>query len=268
MAIPTLPPEAPLSRPKKKDRRDRILGELRLSPHVRTVDLAARFGVSSETIRRDVEALEAEGRLARAHGGVTVLPGGRPDLAQRLTQSLPERECIGRHVANLIAPGETLMIDAGSTTLQFARHLAFRQTPVTVVTNGLAIALAIGRGGAARVLMCPGDYLHGEEAVVGPETLDFLGRHAVDRCVIGAAGVDNMGVSEAVPGFAAVKRTMIGRSGAAVLLVDAGKFGRRHLESVSGFGRFGMIVSDGAPPDEIRDAIVREGGRMVKAVGA
>ena len=152
--------------------------------------------------------------------------------------------------------------------MQFARHLAFVQTPVTVVTNGLAIALALGRGGAARVLMCPGDYMHGEEAVTGGETLAFLDRHAVDRCVIGASGLDREGASEAVPGFAAVKRGMIERSGGAILLVDAGKFGRRHLETVAAPASLTTIVTAASPLADIAEALRQGGSRLEVAPGS
>ncbi|GGL49999.1 DeoR/GlpR family DNA-binding transcription regulator [Wenxinia marina] len=247
---------------RKADRRDRILAELRLSPHLRSADLAERFGVSAETIRRDVEALEAEGRLVRAHGGVTALPGGRPDLAERSRERLVERERIGRTAAALVVPGQTLMIDAGSTTLQFARHLAFRGIAVTAVTNSLSVALALGRGGAARIVLCPGDYLPGEEAVVGAETVAFLSERAVDVAVIGATALDARGASEAVPGFAAVKRAMLARGRQGLLLCDAAKFGLRRLEPVAPPGGISGLVADRAPPPDLSRAL-SEGGCTV-----
>ena len=114
----------PVARPRlrKRDRRSQILLELKLRPHLRISELAERFGVSSETVRRDFEALSADGLLSRAHGGGSAPGRGHyPGLDERSRDRLEERERIGRLAATLVQPGDAVMIDAGSTTLQLAR---------------------------------------------------------------------------------------------------------------------------------------------------
>jgi DeoR/GlpR family transcriptional regulator of sugar metabolism len=136
------------------------------------------------------------------------------------------------------------MIDAGSTTIQLARFLAFSEAKVTVVTNCLQVAMTLGQARAVTVILCPGSYLSEEGAVVGPETVDFIDRHYVDRCFLGAAGLSERGVTEAVPGFDAVKKAMMRRSRSRHFLIDASKFGRTHLNLVAPLAEIGAIVTD------------------------
>ncbi|EPX77773.1 DeoR/GlpR family DNA-binding transcription regulator [Litoreibacter arenae] len=240
------------ARPKlrKHERRKHILLELRLRPHVRISELAERFRVSTETVRRDLEKLSADGLLDRAHGGASALVSGHyPSFDQRAVSRMAEREQIGRTAADLVQAGETLMIDSGSTTVQMARFLAFNGTPCTVLTNSFPVAMALGQSDAAKVILCPGDYLPSESAVVGTDTIEFLERHTVDRCLIGASGLSEDGPSEAVRGFAAIKRAMVRRSGVAHLLADSQKFGRKGLARIGNLSDITSIVCD-RPPDE------------------
>lgn len=235
----------PARRPRQSARRAEILHDLRLTPHLRVTEMAARFAVTPETIRRDLAALEGEGRIARAHGGASApVAGARPDLEARGRARLAERARIGRLAAASVRPGESLMIDAGSTTFEMARHLAWSGTPCTVVTNALHVAMTLGRADGVRVVVCPGDYLPGEAATVGPDTVAFLERRNVNRCFIGASAVSEDGVSEAVPGFASIKRAMISRAERSHLLVDASKFGLTHLDRVADLGELGSVMSD------------------------
>ncbi len=252
-------PGSPRRKVRKTERREQILLELKLHPHVRIGDLAARFGVSGETIRRDVEALSSDGLLNRAHGGASALAHGRyPGFDERSAARVEERERIGRLAATLVQPGETVMIDSGSTTLQCARFLAFEGTECTIITNSLTIAMTLGRG-AAQVILAPGDYLAEESAVVGTETIDFLRRHRVDRCLIGAAALSPDGPSEAVRGFAAVKRAMLERSDQTHLLIGSEKLGKREFVKVGALADLTSVVSDAPPDPALEQALTTAG---------
>ena len=257
------------SRMRKKERRERILLELRLSPHVRISDLAERFGVSTETVRRDFEALSEKGLLARAHGGASAPPHRQyPGFAERSRDRQAERAAIGLRAAELVTPGDTVMIDAGSTTLELARYLAYAGTDCTVITNSLPIATAVGQGGAAEVIVCPGDFLPSEAAVIGTDTIAYLDRFNVARCFIGASALSIAGVSETVRGFAAVKRAMLARSRAAHLLVDRSKFGRTGLAHVGALAEIASLVTDRAPEGDLDRALSEAGVEIAVAQGA
>ncbi|MGB8624122.1 MAG: DeoR/GlpR family DNA-binding transcription regulator [Paracoccaceae bacterium] len=237
---------------KKAARREQILLELRLKPHLRVSDLAARFGVTTETVRRDVEELSRAGHLRRAHGGVSAPhPGEHGDLDERRHQRIAERKHLGRFAASLVEDGDTIMIDAGSTTLEFARFLAFSGKRVVAITNSLQVAMTLGQSSEARVRLAPGAYLPAEAAVIGTETVEFLSRYNADACFIGAAGLSEVGVTEAVEGFESVKRVMLGQSRAKRLLIDSSKFGRTYFASVARLQEIGTLITDREPEGEI-----------------
>lgn len=242
-------------RVKKSERRRQILLELKLRPHVRIGDFADRFKVSTETVRRDLDALANDGLISRAHGGASApTQGHHPGLAERSSAQTEERERIGRCAAELIEPGETIMIDSGTTTIQLARALAYLDTPCTVITNSIQVAMTLGPE-APDVILCPGEYMPAESAVVGTETLDFLERFNVDRCFIGATGLSVDGPSESVRGFAAIKRTMLRRAVSRHLLIDRDKFGRRGLAQVGGLQDVDSVVVDQRPTGDLWRAL-------------
>jgi DeoR/GlpR family transcriptional regulator of sugar metabolism len=238
----------------KSERREQILLELRLHPHVRISDMAGRFGVSNETVRRDMESLSKDGLISRAHGGASA-SHQYPDFDQRSCDRLEEREAIGRRAAALVEPGDTVMIDSGSTTAQLARFLAYAGTPCTVITNSLTVAMTLGRSKVVEVILCPGDYMPSETAVLGTDTIDFLERYHVDLCILGASGFSQQGVFETVRGFAAVKRAMLSSSAQAHLLIDSGKSGCSGLVRVSQLEALSSVIIDQAPEAQLAEAL-------------
>lgn len=251
---------------RKADRHERILLELRLRPHLRLSELADDFGVASETIRRDVAELEAAGQVSRAFGGVTPLdPSGRPDVDTRNRQRLEERARIARSAASLIEPEAVVMLDAGSTTQQLARVLAFERRKLSVITNSLNVAMILGRNPLAHIRLCPGELLAKEAAVVGQEAVDFLRRFHVAQAFVGASAVGPNGVTEAVPGFAAIKRTMREQSERLIVMADSSKFARTDSDLVARFAPDITLVTEAEPDGETRHAIEVAGTRVVRA---
>ncbi|SDW22039.1 transcriptional regulator, DeoR family [Ruegeria halocynthiae] len=252
-------------RVKKSDRRREILLELKLRPHVRISELAHRFNVSAETVRRDFDALSHDGLISRAHGGASAPTQGRyPTLDERTNARLEEREKIGKSAADLIQEGETVMIDSGSTTIEMARMLAYRGTICTVITNSVPVAMTLGHT-PAEVILCPGEYLAAESATIGTETLEFLSRFNVDCCMIGSSGFSEEGPSETVRGFAAVKRMMLARAETRHLLIDSEKFGRKDLTHIGDLDRLDSIITDTEPTGDLLSAIKSAGVEILVA---
>lgn len=244
---------------RKQERQQQILLELKLHPHVRISDLARRFEVSTETLRRDLDSLSQEGLISRAYGGASVPTRGTyPGLSERRAARSVERARIGTAAAALVHPGETLMIDSGSTTIEVARALAWAGTPCTVITNCIPIAMTLGEG-PVEVILAPGAYQPAESAVTGTDTVAFLSGYRVDRCIIGASGLTNEGPFETVRGFAAVKMAMLSRSCHTHLVLDSGKFGRDGLNHVGSLEQFASVVVDARPPADLASALHRAG---------
>ncbi|MGH6945207.1 MAG: DeoR/GlpR family DNA-binding transcription regulator [Geminicoccaceae bacterium] len=244
----------------KLARRERIVAELRANPAVRVAALARAFAVSTETVRRDLDALSAGGLVSRTYGGAA-LPaiGVEPSLVERQRELTEERERIARRAIDLLAPREVLMVDCGSTTWQFARRLAVERLPLTVVTNSLGIAGTLAANPAIRVVVCPGDYAAGEGGTFGPETLGFLRRFHADKAVIGAGGLTGDGAMEVHSGAAWVKRVMIERARRRILLVDHSKFDQARYEIVCALAALDDLVTDHRPPDALADALASAG---------
>jgi DeoR/GlpR family transcriptional regulator of sugar metabolism len=245
------------------ERHARILRDLKINPALRVAHLAKAFGVTTETIRRDLDTLSADGRLARTYGGAAAAPGERePAFHERQHRQVEERSRIGARAASLIKPGEVLMIDSGSTTLHFARHLVSRLTKLTVITNSPAIAATLGVNETMRIILCPGEYDAREGGVFGVHTYQFLQHLNADRAVIGASGLSADGPSEAIADAAPVKRAMMAQSRLTTLLVDATKFGQRYLERIHPLNLFTEVVVDQKPPAPLAPAL-REAGVKV-----
>lgn len=254
--------------PAKDQRHQRILAALATDPTVRISALAAEFGVSGETVRRDIEELSRRGEVRRTYGGASITHAGvQPELSSRERMAVAERARIGTAAAAMVEPGEVLMVDAGSTTAHFARALAARAIPVTVLTNSHAVAAELGGRPGVRVVACPGDFDAAERAAYGAETDAFLRRFNADTAVIGATGLSIEGPTDAESRASWVKRAMIDRATRRVLLADSGKFGRTSIERICGWDGLTDLVTDAAPPADLDAALRRAGVRLAVALG-
>lgn len=249
-----------MSRLGKLERRDRILGQLRLSPHVRISELADQFGVSTETVRRDVDALSRQGLVARAYGGAAASTVGfQPPFGERNQLLIEERARIGAFAATLVGPGEVVMIDAGSTTAEFAKALAVTGRPMTVLTNSLAVATTLGQQPLVDMILCPGDYAPSEAAVYGHEAEAFLRRHHADHAFIGASGITAAGVMDVNRPATAIKRAMMAQALKTTLLIDHSKFDKSFLSITGPLADLEAVVTDASPDGALAGALATSG---------
>jgi DeoR/GlpR family transcriptional regulator of sugar metabolism len=240
---------------KKGERHHRIIAELRKSTAVRISVLAEAFGVTTETLRRDIKELSEQGLVDRTYGGAARSMTGEPAIWQRNLMMMEERDRIAHQAMTLVEAGDVLMIDAGSTTAQFARNLAVQEIDVNVLTNCVAVASILGENPSIRVILCPGEFTKQEECVVGLETLHFLKRFHANKAFIGAGGLTTEGVTEANTHASWIKRTMIERSDRVLLLIDHGKFNVHLLEVVCPLDDLNDIVADQTPDPPLHEAL-------------
>jgi DeoR/GlpR family transcriptional regulator of sugar metabolism len=242
------------------ERHAQILALLRRDGTVRIATLAKTFDVTTETARRDLDELAETGALQRTYGGGAARSLiDEPGIGLRGLVHAPERARIADAAAALVQAGDALMIDAGSTTTMFAGALAVRNLHLTVVTNCLPVANALGAASRCRVILCPGDYVSREGGVFGTETIAFLRRFQANKAFIGAGGVTAGGISDAHSSGCAVKRAMLERAEQKILLVDKSKFDVAQFERVGALGEIDTLLTDGAPPRKLAAAI-REAG--------
>lgn len=251
----------------KRERHELILNEVRTSASIRISEIAGKIGVAGETIRRDLIELVDAGLINRTYGGATIsLMTTEPVIAERGLVLVEERSRIGRKATELIANGQVIMIDGGSTTQEVARQLADAKRDLIVITNSTGIAAVTGGSPTFRVILCPGTYDLREGSVLGEDTVEFVRRYNADVAVIGASGVTLDGPCDTNSGAAAVKRAMIGQAGSTVLVADSSKFGRASLERICGWERVSVVVSDYEPGADFRARIEAAGGEIYVAM--
>ena len=260
-----MPPRT-LGAPSKPQRHRSILAALATDPTVRISDMAAKFGVSAETVRRDIEELSRQGAVRRTYGGASVVQAAlQPGLSSRERMAVAERQRIGATAAALVEAGSVILLDAGSTTSHFARALASRGIAATVLTNSLVAASALAPAPAIRVLLCPGEVSAAERGVYGSETEGFLRRFNADLAVIGASGLTEEGPCEAISRAAWVKRAMLSRAPRRILLADSGKFGRGLMECVCPLAELTDLVTEAEPPPDLTASLERAGTHVILA---
>lgn len=251
---------------KKGERQERILGELRASPAIRISEMAEDFGVSTETIRRDLDELSQRGMLNRTYGGAAARAFAfEPALSERYKEFVDERQRVGALAARAIEPGQVLMIDVGSTTMHFARRVSAELRDLTVITNSFGVATVLSTNPTIRVIICPGVYDGREGSVFGSETTDFLGRYNANVAVIGASGLTEEGPNDVSPSAAAVKRAMLARAEASMLLVDHSKYGLLTLENICPLSKVGLIITDRSPGGSLAKSLKRAAVPVVVA---
>lgn len=240
----------------KKERWERILKRLNSDVTVRISTLAEQFGVTTETIRRDIDTLTDQGLVSRTYGGAaSPALAGEPNLSQRRARHVAERERIARYAVSLVQPGDVLMIDAGSTTYHFAQALAATPMALTILTNCIPIAQSLAGIADSRLLLCPGLYSETEHAVFGQEATRFLERFHANKAFIGAGGITDQGVTDADADACWVKRKMIERSDRSILLLDHSKFGSRLFDTVCDLAEIDDLVCDQSPTEPIVRAL-------------
>jgi DeoR family transcriptional regulator, fructose operon transcriptional repressor len=232
---------------------------------VTVAQLAEQFGVSLDTIRRDLDRLDADGVVIRTHGGAlspTGLP--RPDtgLDVRRRVQTEAKEHIGALAATLVDDGSSLLVNAGTTTLAVIRHLQDRRD-LTVATNNLLLPGEIYPRAFRDIYVFGGVVRLSAMATIGPVTFPntLNGAHVDIRCdlaliAVGAVSTDS-GYSTSNLGEAAMMREMMDRAARVAILADSSKFGRRLFAEVAGLGRADYLVTDAAPPPELAEALHR-----------
>lgn len=220
---------------------------------VRVNDLAARFGVSSVTIRKDLLALEQRGVLARTHGGALVVDRNRPERAFDIRERFQtdEKEAIGALAASLVVDGESIALDASTTALAMARHLRTRQAwaNLTVITNGLRIASELAGFPGITVVM-PGGFVRWEAlSVVGPLGDGLFRKVNVQKAFMGAAGFTlASGLSDATPEEAEIKRLMVAGAHEVIAIADHTKWGRAAFATFCRTEEITTVLSDAGAP--------------------
>lgn len=205
-------------------------------------ELAARFGVTASTLRRDLVHLESMDLVRRTHGGA--MPVTQSETPQNFKAELhrPEKAAIGQAMAERILEGQTVLLAGGTTTLEVARHLTHRR--LTVVTNDLRIAMEITTKRALHLVFIGGELLPNGFTMWGPTSVQQLSNLRVDAAVFGADTVADDGIYSTSSYEIELKRLMLANAKASFFVADSSKFGREALFKVFDIRDFTAGITD------------------------
>lgn len=253
------------------ERRKAIIDLLERRGFIAFRDLEKIVEGSPATLRRDLERMAAAGYLERVHGGAR-LSGQKGDEGQRLrgapfnesiSRNRAQKEAIGKAAAMLCAPGEGVMIDGGSTTLQMCDHL--NGLNLQVLTNSLHIVQALIEQPGTRILVPGGAVFREQNIILSPIGEDNMPRFYAPKLFMGATSVGAGGVMQPDPVLVASDRRLIERAEELILLVDSSKFSGYSGHVVCALEEIDTVVTDEGISDAHARTLEAAGVRLIVA---
>ncbi len=247
-------------------RRQAILAIVREQGFATIEALARRFGLSAQTVRRDIVHLDGEGLLHRFHGGAGVRERHvRLGYAEKRGVAADAKDRIGRAAADLIADGAAVFLDVGTTVEAVARALRGRRA-LRVFTSSLAAATILADGEGPEVFVLGGSVRGADGSLVGDATTAAIARFRFDHAVIGFSGCEPDGtLMDFDLHKVAVKQAAIARAHGAIAVGTADKLGRSALVAVAGIEALSHLVTDAALPAPLAELAAAGGVRVVVA---
>lgn len=248
------------------DRRNQIIDMVTQQRTVKNAELMSRFGISIETVRRDLEYLEQQGVLRRVYGGAvanTTL-SGEPEYTNRSKARFREKSAIAAEAAKLIAPGDAVYLGVGTTVQAMVPHIN-AASKVTVFTNALRTAVELSELAGCSVILPGGSLRPKELALSGSVAEETFRSFNVDKAFIGIGGITEAGITDFHIAEAAIHRQMIRNAGQAVILTDSGKFGLRGVVNLCALGDVDIVITDSGVPKWAVKELEQAGVKLIIA---
>jgi DeoR family glycerol-3-phosphate regulon repressor len=242
-----------------------LLDEVRVRGSISVEALADRFGVTLQTVRRDVKLLSDAGLVARFHGGVRVPSSTTENIAYRQRQQLHDdaKRRIAHAVARAVPNDCSLIINIGTTTEAIAREL-MRHKGLRVITNNLNVAAILSDNPECEVIVAGGAVRGRDRGIVGEATVDFISQFKVDIALIGISGIEADGTLRDYD-YREVKvsRAIIDHSRQVWLAADASKFNRPAMVELGHLAQVDMLFTDAPPPEPFAALLAEAGVQLV-----
>jgi DeoR/GlpR family transcriptional regulator of sugar metabolism len=228
-------------------------------------ELSELVDASVSTVRRDLGLLESKGSVRRTHGGAMITNPKTDEFAfsARDTHQLTEKEAIGRACAELIAPNQTVIIDAGTTCYHVARYLEGK-TP-HIITNSLPVASLYAATTKVEVIVSGGVIYPRLGVLVGPLAVEAFSKIHADVAIMSAGGVTVDGVTNSHALLIEIQRAMIAAVGKVILCVDHTKLGRQSISHLCGLDSLDTIITDRGAPAEMVKALRKRNLEVILA---
>ncbi len=229
-----------------KQRKEKILDLLKEDGSAKVIDLARIFKVTEVTIRQDLEKLEKNGLVNREHGGVHL-----KDVEDKVRnfslvhqENLKEKEIIAEKCLEFIQPGDTIILDSGSTTTEIAKKIV-NIKGLTVITNALNIALMLGANPNIDIIMTGGEFKAPTLSLTGQKAADFFKGLNVQKLFLATAGISlKSGLTYPSLSDLVVKKAMIDAADTTYLVADSSKIGKSAFASLGALSLIDYIITD------------------------
>ena len=245
-----------------RQRRSRIVDFVREHGEARVVDLAKTFETSEVTIRGDLAYLEKCGLLIRDRGGAIAPPRELTRLLgieQRMGLHPEEKRRIGKAAAELVRPGDRIIMDAGTTVVEMASHLADLAS-LTVVTHALNVAMAVGAATSAELIHLGGSFNRESASNLGPLAERTLADIRVHKLFMGTQALGSeTGLTDTTMQIAQMKRAMINAAEEVILLADSSKWGVTGFIKVAPITAVHHFITDKGFPDDGKSLLEQAG---------
>lgn len=212
---------------------------------VRVENLAKVFAVARETIRRDLGKLEEDGRVKRSHGGAVRVAGSdyATTFSERRIINIDEKRAIASEAVKFVEEGDSIILDASTTTWQMAKLLP--DIPLTVLTNSIKVIVELVRCKNIHVIGTGGEFSGSYLAFIGSRAEQAVLGYHVNKVFMSCSGCDlEYGVSDTNELQAELKRKMIEAAAEKYLLVDHSKIGVRNLINITKVDLFDCMIVD------------------------
>jgi DeoR/GlpR family transcriptional regulator of sugar metabolism len=249
------------------ERRAAVVRLLRERGQISVAELSRQLSVSEMTARRDLEVLEQAGLARRYHGGAvtTVSRGFETPYAARAYDRQPQKRAIGQRTAELIMPGETVIVDAGTTAVEVARALRDR-AKLLVCPLGLQAAVLLADRPGIRLLVPGGEVRPGEQMFVGEVTRGVMAGLRFDTYVMAVGGASrDDGFTDFSLDDVAVKQAALGSARRCVVACDSAKIGKVGFARIGGLGVAATLVTDAGLAEADRAWLIEAGLDVVIA---
>ena len=226
------------------ERREEILTILADREYVTVEEFSKVLGVSAVTIRTDLTSLEESGLLIRTHGGAmkSSMKGEARLISNTMIENEVEKKAIAEKAASLIKPGNTIIIDSGSTTIHLIEHLKGKN--ITVVTNNLLALEKLKNEDDIKIIALGGSLRRESMGTVGPLAELAIKALNVDIYFMGAAAYDRSSISSSDIRESSLKRYMMESSDKVVFIADSSKFGKKAFSNICSWREVDTFVSD------------------------
>lgn len=259
----------PRTRLLTEQRRRSLLDLVDREGQVRVADMVGRFSISAVTVRSDLDALAELGAVVRSHGGAVRRLEATEDypLWAKETLHRNEKVQIGKAAAELVRPGETIILDSGTTTAEVARHLKrLKLQSLTVITNALNIATELSDSSEIALIMIGGLLRPVSCSFVGPQAEAMMNEFHADRLFLAVDGFDLQdGPSTPDVLEAHLNNVMIRASKEVNVVADFSKLGRRSVSRIGPLDRIHRLITDSRADREFTDGLRKKGIEVMEA---